>query len=204
MRERIKKVLMAFIVFSIIYVVNEYWGFMSVPQGESDMKDYQFNIITVSTVFAGFSFTVLGMLLSLSSTKIMEMIKETSILVTQCNVVADSIIMFVVSSFISLFLIFISYSEFVISICAKITLFNLHEIIINALYIIGIGYLVYGIGLFTVSVKRMIGIMQQVFEEDIQRGKDKANKFKKSAKKQQYNMEQFQKEEYEKETFTSE
>lgn len=204
MNKRIVKVFIAFIIFFIVYVANNYWGLLSIPQRESNMKDYQFNIITVSTVFAGFSFTVLGILLSFSSTKTIEEIKETSILVTQCNIVVDSIIMFVISAFISLFLIFIAYSEFITSICTKVTSFNLHENVINVLYVMGMGYLIYGIILFTVSVKRMVVIMRQVFAEDIKRGKEKANKFKSIAKRQEDNISKFQQEEYEKDTFSSE
>lgn len=46
--------------------------------------------------------------------------------------------------------------------------------------------------------------MRQVFAEDIKRGKEKANKFKSIAKRQEDNISKFQQEEYEKDTFSSE
>lgn len=196
--------LTAFAIFAIVYVINGRFGFFSIPQEETSMREYQFNLITVSTVFAGFSFTVLGMLLSLSSAETMQVLKETSILSTQCNVVADSIIMFIISTFFSLFFIFIAYSDFIIKVCLKVTLFDCHEMIISVAYIAGIGYLVYGIILFAVSVKKMIIIMQQIFENDIKKGRKKAEKFQDATKKQKDNMNKFQQEDYERDTFSSE
>ena len=67
----------------------------------------------------------------------------------------------------------------------------------------GMGYLIYGIILFTVSVKRMVVIMRQVFAEDIKRGKEKANKFKSIAKRQEDNISKFQQEEYEKDILSA-
>lgn len=204
LQKRRTKIVLSLLVFIVTYIINFRLNFLVIPKDESSMQEYLFNIITVCTVFAGFSFTVLGLLISLAPSKTMDRLKETSILSKHCNIIADSIVMFVISTFVSLFIVFVIYGDFVLKLCEKITLFKLHDIIVNLLYMICIGYLIYGIVLFVVSVKKMIVIMQQIFEEDIEKGKKKANNFSKVAQKQRYNMKKNESEDYEKNIFKSE
>lgn len=53
--------------------------FQAVPCVE-ELVDYQFNLFTVSSVFAGFSFTTLGILLGMSSEKVMERLQNTTVI----------------------------------------------------------------------------------------------------------------------------
>ena len=46
--------------------------------------------------------------------------------------------------------------------------------------------------------------MQQIFENDIKKGRKKAEKFQDATKKQKDNMNKFQQEDYERDTFSSE
>lgn len=64
LQKPISKILVAGVLFYVFYMVNKNKGLLSIPINEEDMKNYQFNLITIDTVFAGFSFTVLGMLIS--------------------------------------------------------------------------------------------------------------------------------------------
>lgn len=203
LQRRTIKIALALLVFVVTYMINFRLKFLVIPRDESSMREYLFNIITVCTVFAGFSFTVLGLLISLAPSKTMDRLKETSFLANNCNVIADSIVMFVISTFVSLFIVFVIYSEFILKLCERITLFKLHDIIVNLLYIISIGYLIYGIILFSFSVKKVIVIMQQIFEEDITKGKMKAKKFSEAAQKQRRNMEKFESDDFEKNVFKS-
>lgn len=204
LQKRRIKIVLSLLAFILTYIMNSHLKFFFIPENKSSMQEYLFNIITVCTVFAGFSFTVLGLLISLTPSKTMDRLKETSILSKHCNIIADSIIMFVISTFVSLFIVFVIYSDFVLELCEKVTLFKLHDIIINLLYIISFGYLIYGITLFVVSVKKMIVIMQQIFEEDIVKGKKKAENFSKAVQKQIHNMEKYESEDCEKNIFKSE
>ena len=67
------------ILLFILYFVNSKYNFIILPDKE-DIVDYQFNLFTVSTVFAGFSFTVLSLLLGLNGEKTIEKLQGTSLM----------------------------------------------------------------------------------------------------------------------------
>ena len=70
--------------------------------GEDKMVEFQFNTITVSTVFAGFSFTVLGISLGMFSEPMMEKLKDTSIVTQKSQKLMRSVIYFCGSGILSL------------------------------------------------------------------------------------------------------
>lgn len=199
-QRRIVKVFVALIMFILLFFINSKYNFVYIPDKEMDMKDYQFNLITICTVFAGFSFTVLGLLISMSSSESMIRLKETTILSKQCSLITDSIVMFIISAIVSIFFIFGLYERMIGVICNQIKKFG-QEDIIGAIYIIGIGYLIYGIFIFIMSVKNMVVLMNYIFEEDIRKGKRKAEKFLEAADKQKNNMKIIREDEHEKNTF---
>ena len=200
----ISKILVEGLLFYVFYMVNKNKGLLSIPIKEEDMKNYQFNLITIDTVFAGFSFTVLGMLISFASTEMMQQLKETHILTNQCNNIADSIIMFIISSIISLWFIFAMYSNAIYWICDNIEISQLHIKIVEILFTLEIGYLLYGILLFVISVKGMVMLMRKIFEKDIRNGESKAKKFLIAAEMQRKNMNKYKESHHENSTFKSE
>lgn len=204
LQKPISKILVAGVLFYVFYMVNKNKGLLSIPINEEDMKNYQFNLITIDTVFAGFSFTVLGMLISLASTEMMQQLKETHILTNQCNNIADSIIMFIISSIISLWFIFAMYSNAIYWICDNIEISQLHIKIVEILFTLEIGYLLYGILLFVISVKGMVMLMRKIFEKDIRNGESKAKKFLIAAEMQRKNMNKYKESHHENSTFKSE
>lgn len=204
LQKPISKILVAGVLFYVFYMVNKNKGLLSIPINEEDMKNYQFNLITIDTVFAGFSFTVLGMLISLASTEMMQQLKETHILTNQCNNIADSIIMFIISSIISLWFIFAMYSNAIYWICDNIKISQLHIKIVEILFTLEIGYLLYGILLFAISVKGMVMLMRKIFEKDIRNGESKAKKFLIAAEMQRKNMNKYKESHHENSTFKSE
>ena len=199
-QRRTVKGIIALIVFIIFFFINNKYSFIYIPNTEANMKDYQFNIITICTVFAGFSFTVLGLLISLSSSEVMVRLKETTILSKQCSLITDSIVMFILSAIVSIFFIFGLYKEIIGRICNFIKMFS-QEDAIEVMYIIGIGYLICGILIFVMSVKNMVVLMNYIFEEDIRKGRQKAEKFLEAADKQKKDMEMLQEDEHEKNIF---
>lgn len=204
LQKPISKILVAGVLFYVFYMVNKNKGLLSIPIKEEDMKNYQFNLITIDTVFAGFSFTVLGMLISFASTEMMQQLKETHILTNQCNNIADSIIMFIISSIISLWFIFAMYSNAIYWICDNIEISQLHIKIVEILFMLEIGYLLYGILLFAISVKGMVMLMRKIFEKDIRNGESKAKKFLIAAEMQRKNMNKYKESHHENSTFKSE
>ena len=76
------------------------------------MEDFQFNLITVSTVFAGFSLTVLGMLLGMFSEPIVEKLQDTNIITRKSSKLMNSVIAFCGSGIISLLFI-VRFDQFI-------------------------------------------------------------------------------------------
>lgn len=142
------------------------YNILSLPASIS-MLDFQLNIITIVTVFAGFSFSVLGLLISLSAAKIMEKLIETSILEESCKIITKSIIVFMLTFFFALY--FISGIYLFIE-----RILNLSRVL---MYSLEVGYLLLGIIIFLRSVYRMVYMLHYIFAD---------NKKNVATKKQEY------------------
>ena len=71
-------------------------------------------LFTIVSVFAGFSFSVLGLLISLASTKLMKKLEQTNILSSNCRIIIWSIVMFMGSFFMSLYFL-VGIDQFVLN-----------------------------------------------------------------------------------------
>lgn len=137
---------------------------------DSKMIDYQFNFFTSITVLAGFSFTALGILLSLNSDYIMKQLKNTSILSSLYLNLLKSICFLICSSVISLTFIW--------------NVLGFRKIRL-ALYSIECFLVVLGIGYFLMAIFVMGEILKRMFPKNkIQRdnNKEKFNQAKKKVK----------------------
>lgn len=170
MNNSFKKILFAegfvTIIAVMLMLINCKTNFFSIPM--SDVKDLQNNIVTISSVFAGFSFTVLGLLISLSSTNIMIKLKQTDVLSRKCVIISSSIQMFVVATIVSLSYVYI--------IVYKIE----NAFLSNQILIYGICHFTAGIILFVVSVIEMIVLLDAIFQDDKKNAKKKITDYKKS------------------------
>lgn len=154
-RKRITVIVVISLILVILAWANIKFSFISVPDAE-DMTDRQIDFITISTVFAGFSFTALGLLLGLSSEKLIERIKNTSIITNKVNRIITSIILFILSVIVSLFFI-LGINE---SIVKEL---SLQDSVNNFIYVIGVGYLIFGIIYFTYSVYELYDLIKRVY-----------------------------------------
>mgnify|MGYP004456080599 CR=1 FL=1 len=157
------------ILLIILSIICRHFNIISIPD---DLIGTQFNFLTVSTVFAGFSFTVLGLIISLSDTSVLENLKETSFLRSYCSIVVRSIVCFLISVAISLYFI-LEIHIWIESITKK----DIKECTINFPYILGILFLLLGIVLFCKSVYKLVQTMNKNFEINEKRGQDKVKKF---------------------------
>lgn len=149
------ELLLVGIISSIIGHYSIKYNIVSLP-APITMLDFQLNIITIVTVFAGFSFSVLGLLISLSSAKIMEKLSETSILEESCKIITKSIIVFMLTFFVALYFI------------SGIYLFIENTLNLNRslIYSLEIGYLLLGIIIFLHSVYRMVYMLHYIFKDN--------------------------------------
>ena len=113
-KRKIMKIVPHVLLFVGFYIVGYgliNYNVISLPK---DMVDYQFNIVTIVSVFAGFSFSVLGLLISLASTKLMKKLEQTNILSSNCRIIIWSIVMFMGSFFMSLYFL-VGIDQFVLN-----------------------------------------------------------------------------------------
>ena len=144
------------IVLVILAVINTKYQFIIVPSS-SEMVQRQIDYVTISTVFAGFSFTALGLLLGLSSEKLIERIKNTTIIMKKVNRVVMSIVFFILS--VSISLVFILGIDQIISIGE-----NRQIYLSYGLYFLSIGYLIAGICYFVYSVKELFDLIKRIYD----------------------------------------
>mgnify|MGYP000429850175 CR=1 FL=1 len=153
--KRITIIVIASLLLIVLAFLNIKFSFIIIPDS-NDMSSRQIDFITIGTVFAGFSFTALGLLLGLSSEKLIERIKSTSIITNKVNRIITSIIFFVLSVVISLFFILgLNVSMF------EKTLF--FDKVNSFFYVIGVGYLILGIIYFSYSVYELYDLIKRVY-----------------------------------------
>lgn len=187
-KKRITVIVVVSLILVMIALLNIKFSYISVPDSNS-MSDRQIDFITISTVFAGFSFTALGLLLGLSSEKLIERIKNTSIIAGKVNRIITSIIFFILSVVISLF--------FVLGINESI--FGNTSLLDGAnrfIYVIGVGYLISGIAYFVYSVYELYDLIKRVYSfnrsntsSQIQKAKEEMEKNKKALEKANFDEE---------------
>lgn len=167
-KRKIMKIVPHVLLFIWFYIVGYElinYNVISLPK---DMIDYQFNIVTIVSVFAGFSFSVLGLLISLASTKLMKKLEQTNILSSNCRIIIWSIVMFMGSFFMSLYFL-VGIDQFVLNLFKGAAI---NKYLNNQLYVIGLEYLFAGVMFFSVSVYKMSYMVQYIFA-DVQKEADK-------------------------------
>ncbi len=154
-RKRLSMIITSAIIIFVSFI-NLKISFIRIPDPK-DLVDLQVDFITISTVFAGFSFTTLGLLLGLSSEKLIERIKDTSIVSRKVDKMMTSITYFLISVFVSLIFI-LGVNE---SIFGNLPIF---DGINSLLYVIGIGYLFFGIVTFIISVYGLYDLIKRIYQ----------------------------------------
>ncbi len=147
------------ILLLVIAVVNIKLDFITVPKSEA-MISRQLDYITISTVFAGFSFTALGLLLGLSSEKLIEKIKNTNIIMDKVGRIMNSIVFFILSVGVSLFFVLGLNSSLI---GLLISNRNILLIVDSILYVFGVGYLIVGIVYFIYAVYELYDLVKRVY-----------------------------------------
>ena len=154
-KNKIVVVVIYTILLLIIAGTNIRYNFIIVPSPQ-EMISRQINYITISTVFVGFSFTALGLLLGMSSEKLIEKVKNTDIIIDKAKRIIGSIIEFILSVAISL--------VFVLGLdVSLIKNTSVLYIVDNYLYILSIGYLVGGIIYFVYVVYELYDLVKRVY-----------------------------------------
>lgn len=184
-----KVIIVLTIALIILAFSNVHYQFIIVP-ASSVMVQREIDYVTISTVFAGFSFTALGLLLGLSSEKLIERIKNTTIIMKKVNRIVMSIVFFILSVSVSLF--FILGLDQTISLGEKAQVY-----VIQILYFLSIGYLIIGIGYFIYSVKELFDLIKRIYSYNTSNSNQRISEAKKQIEVNKQKELQFQKQETE-------
>lgn len=148
-------------LFILILILERKIGIISVPCN-NEMIDYQFGLITISTVFAGFSFTVLGLLLGMFSEPVIKKLQGTTIVTDKSKKLMISIFYFCISGLVSLFFI----TEVDAFIIRKLP--NL-RFIVEYIFVAGILFLMIGIIYFVKSTIGVFNIISKIYDGNIKK-----------------------------------
>ena len=136
-------------------MANLKWNYFVIP-AQNKMIDTQSNLFTICSVFAGFSFSMLGLIMGIFSEKIIEKLKGTTLIQRKCTHIVQSIIYFCISGFISL-LFMLGFNIYISELTGE------DRLIDNILYINGIGFLLLGMIYFIRAVKNLFEIIEKIY-----------------------------------------
>lgn len=153
------------VLFVLLLILLKKTKVISLPNSE-EMLEFQFNLITVSTVFAGFSFSVLGMLMGMYSQPLMQKLDDTTIVTNKSIKIKKSIFYFCVSGAVSLFYI-LGIDSFIVSAIPKVQSYLQYAFLAGILFlVVGILYfLISTVGVFKI-ISKIYGCNTKRFEEE--------------------------------------
>lgn len=154
-KKKIVTVVAYSILLLIISSINIKLKFITIPTSK-EMISRQIDYITISTVFTGFSFTALGLLLGLSSEKLIEKVKNTNVIMDKVRRIINSIVFFILSVAVSLFFVLGLNSSLISNI-------DVISVVNNVLYIFSVGYLIGGIAYFIYAVYELYDLVKRVY-----------------------------------------
>lgn len=171
-----QKVNMIFLI--VLSIINMVFNIIYFPNSKQ-MVEYQFNFFTTITVLAGFSFTALGILLSLTGEKIFEKLKNTRILNDLYINIVRSIRYLIYSSIISLF--------FILGFDKQMERISIHmpdvyiEKVRIFIYSIECGFVILGIVYFLKAMSTIAKIISKMFPGKSDKIKIKEKEYKDSS-----------------------
>ena len=150
------------IVFAVA-LINQKVSIISIPI-RSKMEGYQIDYITICTVFAGFSFTILGIMLGLSSEELIKRINGTKIIINQVKTIVTSIVLFMISVAISILFV-LGLDNSIVRLLNKhgVCGLGILTIVDSILYVVGIGYLIGGVVNFAISVRQFYKLIVHIY-----------------------------------------
>ena len=158
----------------ILWYLSEHCNMSVIPMPKNKIVDYHMQILTISSVFCGFSLTNLTLLLEVHSESIMEKLQGTDILQKRNKSISYSIIYGAISAFISVFWV----------LRVNINLIELHfgKGVVNLLqgvsFYLEIVSLLLCILYFLISSKKMIELVSIINEPQTKMTADEVQAFK--------------------------
>lgn len=179
-KKKVTIVIIVSVLLVVLATLNLKYNYIEIPTSDV-MVGRQIDFITISTVFAGFSFTALGLILGMSSEKLIERVKNTNIISDKVDRIITSIVFFIMSVMVSLYFV-MGLNDSLLKRTATLEGAN------NVLYVFGIGYLVAGIIYFVYSVYELHDLIKRVYSYNQNCNEKQIEKAKKEFEKNLQNL----------------
>lgn len=179
-RKKATIVIIVSVLLVVLATLNLKFNYIEIPSSD-DMVGRQIDFITISTVFAGFSFTALGLILGMSSEKLIERVKNTNIISDKVDRIITSIVFFIMSVIVSLYFV-MGLNDSLLKGTAILESAN------NVVYFFGVGYLVAGIIYFVYSVYELHDLIKRVYSYNQNSNEKQIEKAKEEFKKNLHNL----------------
>lgn len=148
-------------LYLMYIILNVKFEFIELPSSDN-MIMYQFSLFTIISVVAGFTFTVLTMILGFCSEEKIIKMSGTSLIKNMCKKILMSLIFFSISGIVSLAYI-MGVTDELISFCGKLSCNYLTEAAANnILFSTELYMLIIGMALFMKSVKGIYDLILEV------------------------------------------
>lgn len=108
-RQIIKQIVFSLILTIVVVILNKYFSFFATPC-ENNIRTMSYIFFTIDSIMAGFSFTVLGMLLSFHSKSFVEELKGTDIIMNKARKIIEAMIFMGISGILNLVIIIFQYT----------------------------------------------------------------------------------------------
>lgn len=174
-KNMIYKIIFLSLITLLIYYLNKKFNIIYIPSG-TKVRDYQFNFFTVSTVFSGFLFTALGLVLGIYDDKIIEKLGSTVSIYDKCMNIIKGIIFCCLSTLWSILIIIGKPG-------ANNFLLKYRHDIYSIAYLFVISNFCMGLLYFILSIRSLVKLVNMIYEAKDNRQTDK-KKFDNAIKKQ--------------------
>lgn len=157
----VKRNLIVFAGVLALGILNNFFPTVSIPNSDN-IIDYQLSLFTISSVFAGFSFTELGILLSLMSEELIRRLKGTNIITKKSENIVNSIIYFCISGIFSLMFV-IGFNSVIFKYLYKFNEKISQQSVDGVLFTCGVCYILFGIIYFIISSKGVYELIKKIY-----------------------------------------
>ena len=151
------KVIVYSIVLLVLSILNVFLKIIAIPDVDI-IVDRELNFITISTVFVGFAFTSLGILLGMSSEKLIQKIQGTTIIQDKVSTIVKSIVFLMISILTGMYFV-IGLNDFLLR-CFP----NSANSIQSVVYGFSLEALIVGIIYFAVSTRDLYDLINRTYD----------------------------------------
>lgn len=179
-----KKCLYMIGISSMIVIVNSVLALhiIKLPD-KSEIVNFNFNLITINSIIAGFSFTTLGIILGLSGSELIIKISKTNIMSDKSKIIITSIVYCCASIITSMIFVLQLHDSIIYRIIDIIFIDQnvqllVYNIVLELLYTICIVFLFGGLKFFLKSIREVSRLIMKIYKNKSKLSPEKVNEIK--------------------------